>query len=231
MGKIVLDEKEVNDLMDNFDFNKSVYLEELQKLNTSSQKNIEDLKVLTSKFNDFNSNFKSLQQIETEINKISQFSKNIDVTEFQVKLKSIVNNSALKLESENTELQIQTKNLNNQVQNIKEIIPKVQDNIVDLLSKAKQKLEEEINITSKFLRLNTLFATFFVGFLLGALLLFFYHMFYIQKHNEYITFFLMGNDNDNKEFAKTQIDKAGSVLAGYNSNKDLIIKIYNKENK
>ena len=31
----------------------------------------------------------------------------------------------------------------------------------------------------------------------------------------------MGND---KEFAKTQIDKASSFLAGYNSNKDLIIK-------
>ena len=38
----------------------------------------------------------------------------------------------------------------------------------------------------------------------------------------------MGND---KEFVKAQIDKAPSFLAGYNSNKDLIIKIYNKENK
>ena len=65
-------------------------------------------------------------------------------------------------------------------------------------------------------------------FIVGALLLFFYHILYMQKHNEYITFFLMGND---KEFAKTQIDKASSFLAGYNSNKDLIIKIYNKENK
>ena len=36
---------------------------------------------------------------------------------------------------------------------------------------------------------------------------------------------------NDKEFAKTQIDKASSFLAGYNSNKDLIIKIYNKENK
>ncbi|MEM5557994.1 hypothetical protein AAHK07_05665 [Aliarcobacter cryaerophilus] len=225
MSKIVLDEKELNELMDNFDFQKSLYLQELQKLNTSSQKNVEDLKVLTS---NFNSNFKSLKDIETEIKQISQFSKNIDVSEFQSKLKSIVNNSALKLERENTELQIQTKHLNNQVQNIKEIIPKVQDNIVDLLSKAKQKLQEEINITSKFLRFNTLLATFLGGFLVGALLLFFYHILYMQKHNEYITFFLMGND---KEFAKTQIDKASSFLAGYNSNKDLIIKIYNKENK
>ncbi|MCT7588986.1 hypothetical protein [Aliarcobacter butzleri] len=228
MSKIVLDEKEVNELMDTFDFQKSLYLQELQKLNTSSQKNVEDLKILILKFNDFNSNFKSLKEIETEIIKISQFSKNIDVSEFQSKLKSIVNNSALRLERENNELQIQTKHLNNQVQNIKEIIPKVQDNIVDLLSKAKQKLQEEISITSRFLRFNTLLSTFLGGFFVGALLLFFYHILYMQKHNEYITFFLMGND---KEFAKTQIDKASSFLAGYNSNKDLIIKIYNKENK
>ncbi|XQC04780.1 hypothetical protein ACOAJ8_07005 [Arcobacter cryaerophilus gv. pseudocryaerophilus] len=228
MGKIVLDEKEVNDLMDNFDFNKSIYLKELLKLNTSSQKNVEDLKILTSKFTDFNSNFNSLKEIKNEINKISHFSKNIDVSEFQSKLKSIVNNSALKLERENNELEIQSQHLNNQVQNIKEIIPKVQDNIVDLLSKAKQKLQEEINITSRFLRFNTLLSTFLGGFFVGALLLFFYHILYMQKHNEYITFFLMGND---KEFAKTQIDKASSFLAGYNSNKDLIIKIYNKENK
>lgn len=45
MSKIVLDEKEVNELMDTFDFQKSLYLQELQKLNTSSQKNVEDLKV------------------------------------------------------------------------------------------------------------------------------------------------------------------------------------------
>lgn len=32
MSKIVLDEKEVNELMDTFDFNKSIYLQELQKI-------------------------------------------------------------------------------------------------------------------------------------------------------------------------------------------------------
>ena len=228
MSKIVMDQKELEEILDNYDYKKSLFISELRKLNEGNIKNVEDLKALTSKFTDFNSNFKSLQQIETEIKKISQFSKNIDVSEFQSKLKSIVNNSALRLERENNELQIQTKHLNNQVQNIKEIIPKVQDNIVELLLKAKQKLQEEINITSKFLRFNTLLATFLGGFLVGALLLFFYHILYMQKHNEYITFFLMGND---KEFAKTQIDKASSFLAGYNSNKDLIIKIYNKENK
>ena len=228
MSKIVMNQKELEEILDNYDYKKSLFISELRKLNEGNIKNIEDLKVLTSKFTDFNSNFNSLKEIETEIIKISQFSKNIDVSEFQSKLKSIVNNSALRLERENNELQIQTKHLNNQVQNIKEIIPKVQDNIVELLLKAKQKLQEEISITSRFLRFKTLFATFLGGFLVGALLLFFYHILYMQKHNEYITFFLMGND---KEFAKTQIDKASSFLAGYNSNKDLIIKIYNKENK
>ena len=228
MSKIVMEQEDLEEILDNYDYKKSLFISELRKLNEGNIKNIEDLKVLTSKFTDFNSNFNSLKEIETEIIKISQFSKNIDVSEFQSKLKSIVNNSALKLERENSELQIQTKHLNNQVQNIKEIIPKVQDNIVELLLKAKQKLQEEISITSRFLRFKTLFATFLGGFFVGALLLFFYHILYMQKHNEYITFFLMGND---KEFAKTQIDKATSFLAGYNSNKDLIIKIYNKENK
>ncbi len=32
MGKIVLDEKEVNEMMDTFDFHKSVYLQKLQEL-------------------------------------------------------------------------------------------------------------------------------------------------------------------------------------------------------
>ena len=32
MSKIVLDEKEVNELMDTFDFQKSIYLQELQKI-------------------------------------------------------------------------------------------------------------------------------------------------------------------------------------------------------
>ncbi len=225
MGKIVLDEKEVTELMDNFDFNKSIYLKELLKLNTSSQKNIEDLKVLTSKFTDFNSNFKSLKEIETEINKISQFSKNIDVSDFQKKLKNIVDSSAYRLELENNELQIQTQNLNNQVQNIKEIIPKVEDRIIDLLSKSKDKLQKEINITSKFLRVNTLFVTFLSGGLLFGGLIYYYHLSYIKKSNQNIVFLLMNND---KEFIKTQIDKARFFVAGYNYSQDeLIIKIHN----
>ncbi len=38
MSKIVLDEKEVNELMDTFDFNKSVYLQELKKVNEVIEK-------------------------------------------------------------------------------------------------------------------------------------------------------------------------------------------------
>ena len=221
MSKIVLDEKEVNELMDTFDFQKSLYLQELQKLNTSSQKNVEDLKILILKFNEFNLNWKTLKEIETEINKISQASSNINVKDFEKNLKDIVDSAAKKLQIENNQLEIESNRIHEEVQNLKEQIPLI-------VSVGKENLVKEINITSKFLRFNTLFATFLGGFFVGALLLFFYHILYMQKHNEYITFFLMGND---KEFAKTQIDKASSFLAGYNSNKDLIIKIYNKENK
>ena len=123
MSKIVLDEKEVIDLFDQFDFNKSIYLEELQKLNEGNIKNVEELKSLILTFDDFNSNFKSLQQIETEIKQISHFSKNIDVSDFKNNLKNIIDNASYKLELENNELKIQTQNLNNNVQNLKEAIP------------------------------------------------------------------------------------------------------------
>ena len=82
MSKIVIEQKELEEILDNYDYKKSLFISELRKLNEGNIKNVEDLKVLTSKFTDFNSNFKSLQQIETEIKKISQFSKNIDVSEF-----------------------------------------------------------------------------------------------------------------------------------------------------
>ena len=221
MSKIVLDETELNELMDTFDFQKSLYLQELQKLNTSSQKNVEDLKILILKFNEFNLNWKTLKEIETEINKISQASSNINVKDFEKNLKDIVDSAAKKLQIENNQLEIESNRINEEVQNLKKQIPLI-------VSVGKENLVKEINITSRFLRFNTLLSTFLGGFFVGALLLFFYHILYMQKHNEYITFFLMGND---KEFAKTQIDKASSFLAGYNSNKDLIIKIYNKENK
>ena len=221
MSKIVLDEKEVNELMDTFDFQKSLYLQELQKLNTSSQKNVEDLKILILKFNEFNLNWKTLKEIETEIQKISQASNNINVKDFEKNLKDIVDSAAKKLQIENNQLEIESNRIHEEVQNLKEQIPLI-------VSVGKENLVKEINITSRFLRFNTLLSTFLGGFFVGALLLFFYHILYMQKQNEYITFFLMGND---KEFAKAQIDKASSFLAGYNSRDELIIKIYNKENK
>ena len=228
MAKIVLEEKEVIELMDNFDFNKSIYLKELQKLNQGNIKNVEDLKVLTSKFTDFNSNFKPLKEIETEIKKISQFSKNIDVSDFKKSLKNIIDNASYKLELENSELKIQTQNLNNNVQNLKEVIPQAEEHIRNLLVKAKEKLEKEISLTSRFLRMNTLFVTFISGLLFGGLGIYIYHLSYIKKYDENIVFLLMNSD---KNFIKSQIDKASSFLAGYNSRDELIIKIYNKENK
>ena len=229
MSKIILlEENEVIDLLDQFDFNKSVYLEELKKLNEGNIKNVEDLKVLTSKFTDFNSNFKSLQQIETEIKQISQFSKNIDVSDFKKNLKNIIDNASYKLELENSELKIQTQNLNNNVQNLKEVIPQAEEHIKNLLVKEKEKLEKEISLTSKFLRINTLLVTFISGLLFGGLGIYVYHLSYIKKYDENIVFLLMNSD---KNFIKSQIDKASSFLAGYNSRDELIIKIYNKENK
>ena len=228
MGKIVLEEKEVIEIMDNFDFNKSIYLKELQKLNQGNIKNVEDLKVLSSAFTNFNSNFKSLQQIETEIKQISQFSKNIDVSDFKKNLKNIIDNASYKLELENNELEIQTQNLNNNVQNLKEAIPQAEEYIRNLLVKAKEKLEKEISLTSKFLRMNTLLVTFISGLLFGGLGIYIYHLSYIKKYDENIVFLLMNSD---KNFIKSQIDKASSFLAGYNSRDELIIKIYNKENK
>ena len=38
MGKIVLDEKEVNEMMDTFDFHKSVYLQKLEKISEVIEK-------------------------------------------------------------------------------------------------------------------------------------------------------------------------------------------------
>ena len=221
MNKIVMDQKELEEILDNYDYKKSLFISELRKLNEGNIKNVEDLKILTSKFTDFNSNFKSLKEIQAEIQKISQASSNINVKDFEKNLKDIVDSAAKKLQIENNQLEIESNRIHEEVQNLKEQIPLI-------VSVGKENLVKEINITSRFLRFNTLLSTFLGGFFVGALLLFFYHILYMQKHNEYITFFLMGND---KEFAKTQIDKATSFLAGYNSNKDLIIKIYNKENK
>ena len=224
MSKIVMDQKELEEILDNYDYKKSLFISELRKLNEGNIKNVEDLKALTSKFSDFNSNFKSLKDIETEIKQISQFSKNIDVSDFKKNLKNIIDDASYKLELENNELKIQTQNLNNNVQNLKEAIPQAEEHIRNLLVKAKEKLEKEISLTSRFLRMNTLFVTFISGLLFGGLGIYIYHLSYIKKYDENIVFLLMNSD---KEFIKTQIDKASTFFAGYNSQDELIIKIHN----
>ena len=228
MSKIVIEQKELEEILDNYDYKKSLFISELRKLNEGNIKNVEDLKGLTSEFTHFNSNFKSLKDIETEIKQISQFSKNIDVSDFKKNLKNIIDNASYKLELENNELKIQTQNLNNNIQNLKEVIPQAEEHIRNLLVKAKEKLEKEISLTSRFLRMNTLFVTFISGLLFGGLGIYIYHLSYIKKYDENIVFLLMNSD---KNFIKSQIDKASSFLAGYNSRDELIIKIYNKENK
>ena len=226
MNKILMDQKELEEILDNYDYKKSLFISELRKLNEGNIKNVEDLKVLTSKFTDFNSNFNSLQQIENEIKQISQFSKNIDVSDFKKNLKNIIDNASYKLELENNELKIQTQNLNNNVQNLKEVIPQAEEHIRNLLVKAKEKLEKEISLTSKFLRINTLLVTFISGLLFGGLGIYVYHLSYIKKYDENIVFLLMNSD---KEFIKTQIDKASTFFGGYNSRDELIIKIHNNK--
>ncbi|RBQ29802.1 hypothetical protein [Aliarcobacter vitoriensis] len=228
MSKIVMNQKELEEILDNYDFKKSLFISELRKLNEGNIKHVEDLKFLTYKFNEFNLNFKSLQQIETEIKQISQFSKNIDVSDFKKNLKNIIDNASYKLELENSELKIQTQNLNNNVQNLKEAIPQAEEHIRNLLIKAKEKLEKEISLTSRFLRMNTLFVTFISGLLIGGLGIYVYHLSYIKKYDENIVFLLMNSD---KDFIKAQIDKASTFFAGYNDRDELIIKIFNKENK
>ena len=177
MSKIVLDEKEVNELMDTFDFQKSLYLQELQKLNTSSQKNVEDLKILILKFNEFNLNWKSLKEIETEINKISQASSNINVKDFEKNLKDIVDSAAKKLQIENNQLEIESNRIHEEVQNLKEQIPLI-------VSVGKETLAKEINITSTFLRFNTLLSTFLGGFFLRHKnrLLFIFHFCFTNSY-------------------------------------------------
>ena len=224
MSKIVMEQEDLEEILDNYDYKKSLFISELRKLNEGNIKNVEDLKGLTSEFTHFNSNFKSLQQIETEIKQISQFSKNIDVSDFKKNLKNIIDNASYKLELENNELKIQTQNLNNNVQNLKEAIPQAEEHIRNLLVKAKEKLEKEISLTSKFLRMNTLLVTFISGLLFGGLGIYVYHLSYIKKYDENIVFLLMNSD---KQFIKSQIDKASTFFAGYNSQDELIIKIHN----
>ena len=51
MGKIVLDEKEVNEMMDTFDFHKSVYLQKLQELTRVIDK-LDDIQTIQKQITD-----------------------------------------------------------------------------------------------------------------------------------------------------------------------------------
>lgn len=67
MGKIVLDEKEVNELMDTFDFQKSVYLQKLEKISEVIDK-LDEIqttqKQLTDDLNKFKPILMKLQDID-----------------------------------------------------------------------------------------------------------------------------------------------------------------------
>ncbi|CAM4003410.1 hypothetical protein [Arcobacter cloacae] len=87
MSKIVLDEKEVNELMDTFDFQKSIYLQELQKITgvinkldeiQKTQKDITNkLDSYTAILNKFN--FKNEQELTANYSSYLAFlSKKID---------------------------------------------------------------------------------------------------------------------------------------------------------
>lgn len=99
MSKIVLDENEVNELMDTFDFNKSIYLQELQKITglvnkldeiQKTQKEIADkLESYTSILNKFN--FKSESEMTVNYasylaflsKKINELSKNSNLKKLE----------------------------------------------------------------------------------------------------------------------------------------------------
>lgn len=95
MSKIVLDEKEVNELMDTFDFNKSIYLKKLEEISISINKLDEIQKTqqdITNKFN-----FKDEQELTAAYGgylaylskKIDELSKNSNLK----RLEAIVSNS------------------------------------------------------------------------------------------------------------------------------------------
>lgn len=116
MSKIVLDEKEVNELMDTFDFQKSIYLQELQKITGAINKLDEIQKTqqdITNKLESYTSilnkfNFKDEQELTTNYasylaflsKKIDELSKNSNLKRLEnivLQSNNIVNFSIAKL--------------------------------------------------------------------------------------------------------------------------------------
>jgi hypothetical protein len=105
MSKIVLDEKEVNELMDTFDFNKSIYLKKLEEISISINKLDEIQKTQQDITNKLDShvtiikkfNFKDEQELTAAYGgylaylskKIDELSKNSNLK----RLEAIVSNS------------------------------------------------------------------------------------------------------------------------------------------
>ena len=96
MSKIVLDEKEVNELMDTFDFNKSIYLQELQKI-TGVINKLEDIQKTQKEIVDKLESHKSLLnkfEYSDEDKLISNYSAHL--TYLSRKLEQLVSNSSIK---------------------------------------------------------------------------------------------------------------------------------------
>ena len=106
MGKIVLDEKEVNELMDTFDFSKSVYLQKLEKISKVIEK-LDEIQTAQKEISDDLIQFKHIllklqdkDEREVSLNyaaylsflgkKIDELSKNSNLK----KLEFIVDNSS-----------------------------------------------------------------------------------------------------------------------------------------
>lgn len=96
MSKIVLDEKEVAELMDTFDFNKSIYLQELQKI-TGVINKLEDIQKTQKEIVDKLESHKSLLnkfEYSDEDKLISNYSAHLSY--LSRRIDELVSNSSIK---------------------------------------------------------------------------------------------------------------------------------------
>lgn len=96
MSKIVLDEKEVAELMDTFDFNKSIYLQELQKI-TGLVNKLDEIQKTQKEISEKLESHKSLLnkfEFSDEDKLISNYSAHL--TYLSRKIDELVSNSSIK---------------------------------------------------------------------------------------------------------------------------------------
>ena len=96
MSKIVLDEKEVTELMDTFDFNKSIYLQELQKI-TGLVNKLDEIQKTQKEISEKLESHKSLLnkfEFSDEDKLISNYSAHL--TYLSRKIDELVSNSSIK---------------------------------------------------------------------------------------------------------------------------------------